>query len=286
MNILVLGGTGYLGGKVVIRLLNEGHSVICARREKSDLSRIGSVINNTNLTIVSSDRIVKAVNDLPVDYVINMVCDYGKDDPFSERIIHANLDFPLNVMSNLIHSGIKKYITIGTGLPYDFNLYSFSKSTLSNFGKFYVAKKNIDFCDLKLEMFYGADEPRNRFIPFLIDKMLQGDTIDMTLGTQKRDIIYVDDVVEAIMLVIKSDLHGYNEIPVGTGIAPRISEIVDYIWLETGRKSIVNKGVIPMRLGEPDSVADISKIQKLGEWKPINWMKGIRKMISIMEEKK
>ena len=63
------------------------------------------------------------------------------------------------------------------------------------------------------------------------------------------------------------------------------SEIVDYIWLETGRKSIVNKGIIPMRLGEPDSVADISKIQKLGEWKPINWMKGIRKMISIMEEK-
>lgn len=286
MNILVLGGTGYLGGKVVSRLLNEGHSVICVKREKSDLSRIYSAVNNMNLTIVSSDRLVQGINDLAADCVINMACDYGKDDPFSERIIHANLDFPLHIMSNLIHNGIKKYITIGTGLPDDFNLYSFSKKMLSNFGEFYVAKKGIDFCDLKLEMFYGSDEPDNRFIPFIIGKMLKGDTINMTLGTQKRDIIYVDDVVDAIMLVIKSDLHGYNEIPVGTGIAPRISEIVDYIWLETGRKSIVNKGIIPMRLGEPDSVADTSKIQKLGEWKPMNWMKGIRKMISIMEEKK
>lgn len=282
----MLGGTGYLGGKVVSRLLNEGHSVICARREKSDLTRIYSMINNINLKMVSSDRIVQDINGLPVDYVINMVCDYGKDNPFSERIINANLDFPLHIMSKLIHNGIKKYMTIGTGLPDDFNLYSFSKKMLSNFGEFYVEKEGIDFCDLKLEMFYGADEPNNRFITSIIRNMLNGDAVNMTVGTQKRDIIYVEDVVEAIMLVLKSDLHGYNEIPVGTGIAPSISEIVDYIWMETGRKSIVNKGSVPIRYREPNSVADISKLRRLGNWKPINWMKGLRKVISIMEENK
>ena len=138
---------------------------------------------------------------------------------------------------------------------------------------------DIDFYNLKLEMFYGKDEPRDRFIPSIIDKMVKGEEVNVTLGTQRRDIVAVEDIIRAIMAVIGSDLHGYQEIPVGTGTAPTISELVDYIWEQTGRRSAVHKGAVPMRENEPDCVADTSKLSELMEWKPVDWKTGIGNMI-------
>ena len=138
---------------------------------------------------------------------------------------------------------------------------------------------------MKLEMFYGADEPRNRFIPNLIDKMLKGEEVDVTEGTQHRDIVSVNDILYAIQMVINYNLKGYNEIPVGTGVAPSISELVDFIWEETGKKSKVNKGSIPMRKNEPDCVADVKILSSICEWHPVYWKNGIREMIQKMRNK-
>lgn len=77
---------------------------------------------------------------------------------------------------------------------------------------------------------------------------------------------------------------GYFEIPVGTGIAPSISEIVDFIWDETGRKSVVRKGSVPMRKDEPDSVADTKILEETNEWHPVFWKDGIRQMICDIQE--
>ena len=129
-------------------------------------------------------------------------------------------------------------------------------------------------------MFYGSEEPDDRFLPTVIRKMINGEEVSITLGTQKRDIIFSEDVASAVLKIISADLKGYNEIPVGTGISPSISEIVNYIWEETGRKSKVNYGAIPMRPNEPDCVADITKIQKICDWHPMHWKAGIKRMIS------
>ena len=154
----------------------------------------------------------------------------------------------------------------------------------SEFGRFYVEKYGIDFMNLQLEMMYGADEPKNRFLPSVIHNMVKGSDVNTTIGTQHRDIIAVDDVVKAIMLIFESDLHGYQDISIGTGVAPTISEVIDYIWNETDRKSQVNKGAYAMRPDEPDCKADISKIQAIGDWKPLNWRDGIRQMIRQIED--
>ena len=84
-------------------------------------------------------------------------------------------------------------------------MYSFSKKMFSEFGRFYAEKHGIIFNSLLLEMFYGADEPKNRFLPSIISKMINGEPVETTLGTQHRDIISSDDIVNAILLVLYSD---------------------------------------------------------------------------------
>ena len=283
MNFLILGGNGYIGSKITRELIRDGHTVVCTKRATSNLSRLSGLAENVKWIPASIDGVESAMQYMPFDYVLNMACNYGKSNVLYDGVIDANIEFPLKVLNTVVEHGTKKYLTIGTGLPDELNMYSFSKKMFSEFGRFYVEKHGITFNSLLLEMFYGADEPRDRFLPSTIHKMIMAEKVDTTIGTQRRDIISADDITKAIKMVIYSNISGYNEIPVGTGIAPTISEIVDYIWSETGRKSEVNKGAVPMRSFEPDCVADTTILQTIGEWNPIFWKDGLGIMIVTMK---
>lgn len=285
MTVLVLGGNGYLGSKVTRELIKAGNTVVCTKRVSSDTTRLDDLSKQIKWIPASIDGIESASQYMNFDYVLNMVCNYGRTNVLYDEVIEANIEYPLKALNTVVEHGTKKYLTIGTGLPDELNMYSFSKKMFSEFGRFYVEKHNVTFSSLLLEMFYGADEPKDRFLPSTILKMIKGEVVKTTVGTQKRDIIAAEDIVKAILLVVNSNIQGYNEIPVGTGVAPTIYEIVDYIWETTGKKSDIVRGAIPMRKDEPDCVADTTLLKKLGEWNPIPWKIGIYNMIKQMEQK-
>ena len=286
MNILILGGNGYLGSKVLAALLAESqHTIICAVRRDSSFTRIQNIENI--LTIPASVEAVEAITRYTtIDTVLNFACCYGKENILYSDVIEANIEYPLRILNCVTKHGCKRFLTIGTGLPDNLNMYSFSKKMFSEFGNFYAENHGIDFLNIKLQMFYGPDEPKDRFIPCLILKMLNGEDVDVTLGMQHRDIIFIDDVIKAIIAVFRSELHGYQEVSVGTGIAPTISELVDYVWQETGKLSLVKKGAVPMRPNEPDCIADNTKLCSITQWNPIGWQQGIRIMINELKEQK
>ena len=282
MNILILGANGYLGSKMVHALLNQGTRMVCTRRSTSDMTRLHDLLTEEKITFVPAtvEAIEATLNYNYFDWVLNIACNYGKSDVLYGNVLESNIEFPLKVLNKVAEYGTRNFLTIGTGLPEMLNMYSFSKSMFSRFGRFYADKHEINFYNMKLQMFYGNDEPKDRFISNLVSHMLAGDEINVTLGTQHRDIISVEDVVRAIINVMNSDLTGYWEIPVGTGVMPAISEIVDFVWNKTGRKSNVNKGAVPMRKNEPDCVADISVLEQIGEWNPVFWKDGLQQMIN------
>lgn len=277
MNILILGGNGYLGSKVVNYLLCEGHKITCTKRETSDISRLQG--KRLNWIPASVDAVEVAMGYERFDWVINMACNYGRSTVLYDNVLEANIEFPLRVLNKAAEYKVKNFLTIGTGLPDYFNMYSFSKSMFGSFGEFYVEKQGSNFYDLKLEMFYGSDEPSDRFISSVVHDMLMGKEVNITLGIQKRDIIWVEDIVNAVAMVFHANIPGYHKISVGTGASPSISEIVEYIWEETGFCSKLNKGVIPMRDQEPDCIADTSFLSSIGKWNPVDWRTGLHRMI-------
>lgn len=277
MNILVLGGNGYLGSKLIAQLVQKKENVFSTIREQSDLSRLNEVKNNINFVKAKYADIKRLLSDEKIDCVVNMVCDYGKK--CNRDMIYSNLMFPIEVLELASTYKVDQFIAIDTALPKDLNLYSFTKNSFSEYGKFYSEKYGIDFVDLKVQMYYGFDEPQDRFIPATIRKMICGDIVNTTYGTQLRDIIAVEDVVNLIVEIIYRQIRGFNSIDIGTGTAPAISELVDFIWEKTGRKSVVNKGAIPMRPNEPNCIADMSIVHRILDYKPIYWKDGISKMI-------
>jgi UDP-glucose 4-epimerase len=95
-------------------------------------------------------------------------------------------------------------------------------------------------------------------------------------GTQRRDFIYVTDVVRANLIAAESDVDGeiFN---VGTGKPQSISYLAELIGGD-----VVN---IPKRPAEPEIThADITKIIKMLKWKPeISFEEGIKIMLENID---
>lgn len=264
MNILLLGATGYLGGNIVYKLVEEGHSLTCVVRKTSITKRI----EDLHVTFISNDldEIDGFLRHNKIDWVINSVCTYTANNTLYGDMFSSNIIFPLGILNLALKHGVKNYITIGTSLPEETNLYSFTKNKFGEFGKYLCKNDGINFADLKLEMFYGGlFEPDNRFLPSCKIKLKKNENIKLTAGTQKRDIIRVEDVVGIIACLIKSGyLHGYMSLPVGTGEHHSIREILEYMRSATRSKSELLFGAIPTRACEPDTIADVSWYADIG----------------------
>ena len=281
MRFLILGGSGYLGSKIINALSGTRHRIVATKREGSDIGRVKT--KDVFWIPAKVEAVKTAMLYETFDWILNTVCNYGRSNILYNDCIAANIQFPLEILNLAAEAGVHNYLTIGTGLPDRFNMYSMSKNMFAQFGNFFAEKHSINFLSMKLEMFYGSDEPKDRFIPKVIQMCKNNEDIKITLGTQHRDIIAIQDVVDAIFFVINYGLKGYHEVPVGTGEAPSIREIVEFIYQATNSKSQIYFGAIPMRENEPDCIADISKLNGMGFNCKWPWKIGLQKMIQEMD---
>lgn len=100
----------------------------------------------------------------------------------------------------------------------------------------------------------------------------------LTDGNQRRDIVHIEDVCQAVSLTINSQLKGYYDIPVGTGEGHTIREIAQYLHSKLNSSSSLLFGAVPMRKNEPDSIANISLLEKLGYKVRYPWTNGLNHM--------
>jgi len=137
---------------------------------------------------------------------------------------------------------------------------------------------------MKLEHIYGPKDDENKFITFLIRRMMRNETIDLTAGEQKRDFIYIDDVIHAFVKVLETEsLH--NEYEVGSGDSISIKKFVRLIHRLTESSSTLNFGALSYRENEiMESHADISKLTEIG-WQPfVSSEDGIMRIIKNEKE--
>ena len=145
----------------------------------------------------------------------------------------------------------------------------------------YCAKNNlINFINLKLFHMYGEGDKFSKFLNMIVSKCLNAEPIGLASGLNKRDFIYVDDVVSAISLILtKNDFNGFNEYEVGVGELVTIKDFVELAWHLTDRKSEVTFGELPDRDGEFSGVAaNTNSLRAIG-WHPKTSLDGGVKLI-------
>lgn len=285
MKIAVLGSTGYIGQRIVRALFNDDveHQIYCIHRSSSDLSIYDDVKDKLHFcTSYYQDMLECFTAGEAFDVIINASCSYMRNST-AEQITESNLIFPLRALNMAVENPSNKtiFISLGTGLPDDFNIYTYAKAQLNSFGHFWgYDKRQIYYVNIEMQNFFGPDEPANRFLPSCIDKMKRNEPVPLTNGLQKRDFFYVDEVISAIMLIIKHpELPRYLDIPLGSGEAPTIREFITYIRDKMGSSSELQFGAVPTRVNEPSIWADLSTYHMLGGRIKYTWKEAVDSLL-------
>lgn len=280
MNCVVFGATGYLGSKVVHRLAAAGDTVLCVVRKTSSLERLEAV--REQVSFCHMEDLPAALAAKSYDCLVNLACRYPRNSKSDMDMFEANFYQPLGVFTACYQAGVRKYLTIGTGLPDDLNVYALSKAKFADVLKWYTGRsaalgKPISVCNVELENFYGEDEPTDRFLPGTVAKLKRNEKILLTAGTQVRDFVYVEDVLTNLMAVMDSEnLPEYLDLPLGSGEGVSIRDLITYLKELVKSDSELCFGAVPSRMNEPDSVADRQKMEQYGLTVRYGWKDGMK----------
>ena len=285
VKILVIGGTGYIGRKLIDKLLSMKDSFIihstyyCNKGEfrenviyfKCDLTNIESIKNT-----LTEDY----------DYVINL-SGYVNHTLFSEggiSVINTHLIGLLNLTEILSRKNLKKFVQIGSSDEYGDDLiykneikkenpispYSFSKTASSYFLQMLKNSENFPAIVLRLFLVYGPEQDENRFIPYLIKSCINNNNVNLTECNQVRDFAFIDDIVNGILLATFSSekLDENIVFNLASGSPIKLKELAILIQKKIGGGNLIF-GSKPYRNNESmHLVADINKFKSKFNWSP------------------
>lgn len=285
--VLLTGATGFLGCHLLETLIHEEYRVVVLKRSTSDLRRIDHVLNQVISYNVDEQALEAAFQDNAIDVVIHTACHYGRNQGSITDIVESNLMFALRILDTAIKSNVDSFFNTGSLLPDALNAYSLSKHQFCEWLKRSSGK--IKCVNIRLEHMYGTKDDETKFVPWLLSQMLTTDgIIKLTEGVQRRDFIYIDDVVSAYMLLLRKVdvLDGWNEFDVGSSQMIPMKDFVNALKCAVEKTMSINVGnrlefgAIPYRDGEiMEPVMDISPLTQLG-WKPtVSLVEGIDKLL-------
>lgn len=268
--ILITGVTGFLGCHLAKALLAIGYEVVALKRKSSSLRRVESIVSDIVFFDIEGLDFDNLFRDCgKIDTIIHTATCYGRNNESVSEIFAANTEFPLRLLDAGNRAGVRVFLNTDTILDKYLNLYALSKNQLLQWGKFFSMHEEIRFGNIRLEHFYGPDDDPTKFSTYVINSCLDNvPELKLTKGEQKRDFIYIDDVVSAYMVLLErmdSCNSAFVEFDVGSGQSVSIRAFVETVHRLAASTTHLAFGALPYREGEVmHSEADISGLSALG----------------------
>tara|TARA_A100001035_G_scaffold174198_1_gene138361 strand:+ start:263 stop:1183 length:921 start_codon:yes stop_codon:yes gene_type:complete len=294
--ILILGGSGFIGSHLLRKLKDVGFKCYSISLKKNKNNFTNNQISYYSADLADISSLEKCIGDIKFDYLINLAgyIDHSNFFNGGMDVINSHYGSLLNILKTIDLKNIKKIIQIGSSDEYG-NLpspqneamreepispYAFGKLASTNLLQMLFKTENIPIVILRLFLVYGEGQSLNRFLPQIINGCLQNKKFSTTDGKQIKDFCYVSDIVEGILMAIKSDRVNGQIINLASGQPVSIRSIIEKVIDIIGYGN-PQFGRIKYRPNENLSLyADISKAKKLMSWQPkIDLDYGLKKTI-------
>jgi len=303
MNVLVVGGAGYIGSHCVRQLLAAGHRpVVLDNLVYGHRAAVPSGVALHQAGAGDEAAVARVLRDEQIELVMHFAayCYVGESVTDPLKYYFNNEVATLQLLRAMLAAGVKKFVfssscaTYGTPatLPLvetmpqaPINPYGQTKLDVENALKALAAAHGLSFAAFRYFNAAGAAEdgaigedhtPETHLIPLAFDAAtgrrpqleIFGTDYPTPDGTCLRDYVHVDDLSRAHIAVFpKLAAPGaalfYN---LGTGRPASNREVVRAVEQVTGRKIKVVEG--PRRPGDPPALyADSSKAQRELGWK-------------------
>ena len=244
-NVIVTGGTGFVGANVVRRLVRDGHHVHLLVREEYNDWRIRDILPHLQIhltNLLDADELRTKVTAIRPDWVFHLAA-YGAYSWQNDlhAAIQTNLLSTVNLVEACRGAGFDVFINTGSSSEYGLkdhapaetewidpnSYYAVTKASATLFCRYTANRYNLCIPTLRLYSVYGPYEDRDRLVPKIILHGLHGTLPPLADPEVARDFVYVGDV-EAAYLLLATQPEGkagevYN---LGTGAQTSLREVV------------------------------------------------------------
>lgn len=297
MNILFIGGAGFIGSSLVKQFLSsEKYNVFVVEPEFANVSRLdGLDVTVFREALGNVDQMEKILVSNKIDIVVHLVSTLipgsGYDDFNNE---FKNMIFPSiklmeicakeNIKFVYFSSGGTIYGNRSTMLPFvetdemaPISYYGWSKQMMENSILFKNRTEKLKYLIVRPSNPYGHGQNlhgKQGLVAVAIGKILEDKPVEVWGdGSAIRDYIYIDDLAKVFYQLIDKDV--YNEtVNLGSGRGYSVNDILAFLKIITKKDfKIVYENARPMDVS--NMVLDTEKMQRLAQVELTPMLNGI-----------
>lgn len=256
--ILITGATGYTGSKLSLYLSTQEFQVLSLARQTADTDKISALKKISSIYFYDGtyQSIEEVFRNNKIDTVIHLaaLAKYDYESAKIDETINGNFRLGVHVLEAMTNSDCKNLINFSTYWQQNENnhaicLYAALKQAFEEMVNFYCFDKNINAISLRLTDIYGPGDTRPKIFTQLKNYQ-NGQKLKMSNGEQEINLVYIDDVLVAVMNCLgrinnlKSNHLVYY---VYGNETMTLRKIVDIYNQKTGKNIEIDWGAFPYR---------------------------------------
>jgi UDP-glucose 4-epimerase len=273
--VLVTGGAGFIGRRLVAALLASGARVTVLDRRPFPGPEVTSVVGDIADEALLDRAVAPGTGTIAHLAAVTSVV-ASADDPAGT--FRANVTATANLLELARRRGVRSFLfgstnavvgnvgrsTITERVPLrPLSPYGATKAAAEMLLSAYTACYGIAGCALRFSNVYGPGmEEKDSFIPRLMRAARDGTGVQVRGdGTMLRDVVHVDDVVAGILAAWRAGYTG--PLILGSGHSVTVNDMVEAARSVTGAPIPVQH--VPVKPGEmPAVIVDISAARAIG----------------------
>jgi UDP-glucose 4-epimerase len=274
--LLVTGASGFLGSQLCSRLVAARatiHAVSRAPRQSTYANLHWWAVN-----VEEFDSVRKLVSEVKPDTIIHLggLVNGTPDLTLIIPTFHSLLTSTVNLLAVATEVGCRRVLLVGsleepTGCSaetYPTSPYGAAKWAASAYGRMFHHVFGVPVVIARTYMTYGPGQPNWKVIPSTILSLLRGEAPRLSSGRRELDWVYVDDVVDGLLLTASTPGIDGATIDLGSGTLTTITEVVRELvqLLAPQIQPVFN--VLPDRPRGTELAADIARTHAMTGWAP------------------
>lgn len=280
--VLVTGATGFVGRASLEPLRAAGFEVHAVTSRPLDSLDSGEGIRWHRADLLDHRQLKNVVQTVSATHLLHFAWFVEPGKYWTSLENYAWVSASLDLFRAFAEHGGQRIVGTGTSAEYDWDAgvcdefetplkprlpYGECKHALRLLLESFAGRTSLSAAWGRLFFLYGTGEAPQRLVPSVVDALNRGEAARCSSGEQQRDFLHIQDVAEAFVALLDSEVQGPVNIASGNAVA--IRDIVLTLGRLMGRPDLIDLGAIPTAASEPPLL--VAKVERLRDevgWTP------------------